>query len=107
MIHRPLKESEKEISVSQLSRFSSPLDIASHPTLEPEVKRAILASWASDRASVPGCPALRQPPDAERPVEVDEVLDALKLLDRATDDRPARQSTAAVRRTGRGQAPTT
>ena len=35
-----------------LSDFRRPFDIARHPTLEPEVKRAILASWASDAAAV-------------------------------------------------------
>lgn len=34
-----------------LTDFRRPYDIARHPTLEPEVKRAIFASWASDSAS--------------------------------------------------------
>lgn len=64
-----------------VSQFRHPFDIARHPTLEPEIKRAILASWASDRAAVKGKPALRRPPGVKRPIPVDEVLAALKSLD--------------------------
>jgi uncharacterized protein YbjT (DUF2867 family) len=61
--------------------FRRPFDVTRHPTLEPEVKRAILASWASDSAAVESRPALRQPPGAPRAVAVDEVLSALRALD--------------------------
>lgn len=63
------------------SRFLHPFDVARHPSLEPEVKRALLASWASDRAAVRNKPALRKPPDAKRAVPVDDVLAALRSLD--------------------------
>lgn len=63
------------------SRFLHPFEVVRHPSLEPEVKRAILARWASDRAAVPDKPALRKPPGAKRPVRVDDVLSALRLLD--------------------------
>lgn len=69
-----------------VSRFTHPFDVARHPTLEPEVKRAILASWASDAAAVPDQPALRRPADVEKPVAVDDVLAALRALD---DDAPS------------------
>lgn len=64
-----------------VSRFTHPFDVARHPTLEPEVKRAILASWASDASAVPDQPALRRPADVERPVPIDDVLAALCALD--------------------------
>lgn len=64
-----------------VSRYLHPFDIAGHPTLEPEVKRAILASWASDRSAVEGKPALRKPPGARNPVPVDDILAALRSLD--------------------------
>lgn len=67
-----------------LSRFTHPFEVARHPTLEPEVKRAILASWASDASAVPDQPALRQPAGAEVLVPVDDVLAALKALDSPT-----------------------
>jgi hypothetical protein len=72
-----------------VSRFTHPFDVARHPTLEPEVKRAILASWASDACAVPGQPALRRPADIEVPVSVDDVLAALRALDR--EARPPTQ----------------
>jgi hypothetical protein len=64
-----------------VSRYLHPFDIAGHPTLEPEVKRAILASWASDRAAVEGQPALRRPPGTRRAVPIDEILAVLRSLD--------------------------
>ncbi|MDF7775817.1 hypothetical protein P1X14_11215 [Sphingomonas sp. AOB5] len=65
-----------------VSRFLHPFDVARHPSLEPEVKRAILARWASDRSAVPDKPALRKRPGARRAVPVDDVLAALRSLDR-------------------------
>lgn len=63
------------------SRLLHPFDVAHHPTLEPEVKRALLASWASDRAAVMDNPGLRRPPGVKRPFSVDEVMAALRVLD--------------------------
>jgi len=67
------------------SRFLHPFEVARHPSLEPEVKRAILASWASDRSAVRDQPALRKPRGARRAVPVDEVLAAMRTLDESTD----------------------
>lgn len=69
-----------------ISRFLHPFEIAEHPQLEPEVKRAILASWASDQAAVPDQPALRKPPGLDAPIPLDDVLSALHALDRTTPD---------------------
>ena len=63
------------------ARYLHPFDVAHHPSLEPEVKRAILASWASDRHTVENQPSMRQPPDLKSPVSVDDVLAALRSLD--------------------------
>jgi acetyl esterase/lipase len=77
------------MSMSQpVSRFLHPFDVARHPSLEPEVKRAILARWASDRSAVAGQPALRKPPGMRRAVAIDDVLAALRSLDGET--RPDR-----------------
>lgn len=65
-----------------LDHFRRPFDVVKHPTLEPEVKRAILASWASDRAAVRDRPDLRQPRGLRRPVPVRDILAALQNLDR-------------------------
>lgn len=70
-----------------ISRFLHPFDVADHPQLEPEVKRAILASWASDRVAVPDHPALRHPPELDHPVTVDDVLAALHTLDEPAPPR--------------------
>ena len=67
-----------------LANFQRPFDVARHPTFEPEVKRAILASWASDAAAVEGRPDLRHPPGLKQPVAVDDVFAALRSLDRAS-----------------------
>jgi len=64
-----------------VSRYLHPIDVARHPSLEPEVKRAILARWASDRSAVEGKPSLRKPPGIRRTVPVDDVFAALRSLD--------------------------
>lgn len=64
-----------------LSHFRRPFDIAKHPTMEPEVKRAILASWASDAAAVEGRPGLRRPNRHGPPMAFDDVMSALKSID--------------------------
>ena len=50
------------MSVHYFQRLQDPRDLAGHPQLEPEVKRAILASWASNAFAVRSRPALRKPP---------------------------------------------
>ena len=71
------------------SRYLHPFEVAHHPSLEPEVKRAILASWASDRSAVKDQPAMRKPPGARRAVPIDEVFAAMRSLDEpGTDSRP-------------------
>jgi hypothetical protein len=63
------------------SRYVHPFDVAHHPTLEPEVKRSILASWASDHNAVENEPAMRKPPELKEPVPLDDVMAALRSLD--------------------------
>ena len=65
-----------------LFTYRHPFEVARHPSLEPEVKRAILASWASDAAAVPSRPALRRPRGGGRPIPVDDIFAALQLVDR-------------------------
>jgi hypothetical protein len=67
-----------------LSHFRDPFDVVRHPQLEPEVKRAILASWASDAHAVENQPALRQPPGLDRPLHYDDVMAALRNLDQGS-----------------------
>jgi hypothetical protein len=62
--------------------FARPRDVVDDPELTLDEKRAILASWASDACAVEAAPALRRAPGAKRPVDIDEILEALQLLDR-------------------------
>jgi len=73
------------------SRFLHPFEVAHHPSLEPEVKRAILASWASDRSAVKNQPAMRKPPGARQAVPVDDIFAAMRTLDQQTDHRGSLQ----------------
>jgi hypothetical protein len=68
--------------------FDNPRDVVGDPDLTLSEKRAILASWASDACAVEAAPALRCAPRTEHPVPVDEILEALRALDKqasATD----------------------
>jgi hypothetical protein len=62
--------------------FEHPRDVVADPDLTLNEKRAILASWASDACAVEAAPALRCAPGAPRPVPVDEILEALRTLDK-------------------------
>ena len=78
--------------------FERPSDVVNDPDLTLNEKRAILASWASDACAVEAAPELRTAPRGE-PVRFDEIIDALRTLDRqaglAKDTRRYRR---AVRR---------
>jgi len=81
--------------------FEHPRDVVADPDLTINEKRAILASWASDACAVEAAPALRCPPGG-RPVSVDEILEALRDLDRQTWASDAQA--ARLRRSMRGRA---
>jgi hypothetical protein len=61
--------------------FSHPSEVVKDPDLTLNEKRAILASWASDACAIEAAPALRKSP-AGPPVRFDDVMDALRALDR-------------------------
>jgi hypothetical protein len=79
--------------------FEHPRNVLSDPDLTVNEKRAILASWASDACAVEAAPALRCAPGGRQPVSVDEILEALRDL-----DRQARAGPVSLRRRGRGTA---
>jgi hypothetical protein len=66
--------------------FEHPDQVVNDPDLTLNEKRAILASWASDACAVEAAPALRRAPGGRRPVSVDDILDALRALDRTAGD---------------------
>ena len=70
------------------SVYDHPRDVVADPTISIGEKRAILASWASDAASVASNPALRELPGSRAMVTIDEVLDALSALDRGPKGPP-------------------
>ena len=61
--------------------FAQPIDVVNDPDLTLSEKRAMLAAWASDACAVKAVPALRRPP-GHAPVQFDDIMDALRLLDR-------------------------
>jgi hypothetical protein len=62
--------------------FDRPADVVNDSDLSLDEKRAILASWASDSCAVEAVPALRHSPGGKRVVSFDEIMDALRALDR-------------------------
>ncbi|KKC26557.1 hypothetical protein WP12_08225 [Sphingomonas sp. SRS2] len=70
-----------------LSHFRHPFDIGRHPSFEPEVQRAILASWASDAATLKHDPHLRSSPPKGSASPVSDARSALKSLDRYMEGR--------------------
>ncbi|MCK1741500.1 hypothetical protein IVA80_11620 [Bradyrhizobium sp. 139] len=84
------------------SVYDHPRDVVQDPTLSTKEKRAILASWASDAASVASNPVLRELPGSDRTVTIDEILEALATLDNhpkgPPGGKPAR--TRSISRTG-------
>ena len=81
--------------------FACPADVLNDPDLTLSEKRAILASWASDACAGEAFPALRQPAGSV-PVGFDDIIDAMRELDRQEDARPLRhyRSVLADRRPG-------
>ena len=74
------------------SVYDHPRDVVADATISIAEKRAILASWASDAASVASNPTLRELPGSNRIVTIDEVLEALSALDRGPKGPPGGKS---------------
>jgi hypothetical protein len=66
--------------------FQHPQHVIDDPDLTLNEKRAILASWAFDACAIEAAPALRQPLGPERPVRFDDIMDALRTLDRQASE---------------------
>ena len=60
--------------------FSHPTEVVNDPDLTLNEKRAILASWASDACAIEAAPELRKGP--KRPVLFDDIMEALRALDK-------------------------
>jgi hypothetical protein len=81
------KEFDLDYLLHPAGAFRTPMDVVSDPDMTVQEKRAILASWASDACAVESAPGLRRPPSAPV-VRFDDVLDALKQLDREAAHAP-------------------
>jgi hypothetical protein len=62
--------------------FEHPSHVVNDPDLTLNEKRAILASWASDACAIEAAPALRYAPGGKKPVRFDDVMEALRTLDK-------------------------
>lgn len=60
--------------------FGHPSEVVDDPDLTLNEKRAILASWASDACAIEAAPELRAGPRV--PVRFDDIMDALRTLDK-------------------------
>jgi hypothetical protein len=103
--HTRVDEGDIETLLHPSQLYEHPSEVVSDPDLTLNEKRAVLASWASDACAVEAMPALRKGPNG-RVVAFDEIMDALRALDRlvvAVPGRP-RESRVAVRnaKSGRG-----
>jgi len=78
--------------------YDNPSEVVNDPDLSLNEKRAILASWASDACAIEAAPSLRKSPTG-RIVRFDDIMDALRILDRQLCAQPARQQQAVRRRT--------
>ena len=67
--------------------FDHPRDVLAADDIGQDEKRAILASWASDIFTIESIPTLRLYPGTDQAVTYDEIIEALKTL-----DKPDRQS---------------
>jgi hypothetical protein len=72
--------------------FEHPSDVVNDADLTLNEKRAILASWASDACALKAAPLLRPAPGVKKPVGFDDVMEALRAL-----DRQAQQNNTATR----------
>lgn len=76
-----------------VSHYSSPGDVLQSEALSVPEKRIILSSWASDIYAVDSQPALRKIPGMPAPLYLEEILQALRQLDRE-ENEPGRESAA-------------
>ena len=78
--------------------FDHPEQVVDDADLTLNEKRAILASWASDACAVEATPALRRVPGSRRVVSIDEILEALRKLDKQVGEKGSSWARRQVRR---------
>ena len=75
----------------------NPRYVVNDPAMSLAEKRSLLASWASDARSVANYPSLRRL-DSGALVAIDDVLEALKMLDGTTQRASARHARPTLQR---------
>ena len=81
--------------------FEHPSNVVNDPDLTLNEKRAILASWASDACAIEAAPALRCAPGGKKIVRFDDVMEALRTLDKQAQHGDAAARYRRVLRRGR------
>jgi hypothetical protein len=78
--------------------FELPSHVVNDPDLTLNEKRAILASWASDACALEATPHLRSAPGGKRAVLFDDVMEALRALDKQANEKDAARYRRVLRR---------
>ena len=78
--------------------FEHPSHVVNDPDLTLNEKRAMLASWASDACALEAAPHLRRTPGGKQPVLFDDVMEALRTLDKQANEKDAARYRRLVRR---------
>jgi len=78
--------------------FEHPSHVVDDPDLTLNEKRAILASWASDACAPEAAPHLRGAPGGKQPVLFDDVMEALRTLDKQANEKDAARYRRVLRR---------
>ena len=78
--------------------FEHPSHVVNDPDLTLNEKRAILASWASDACAPEAAPHLRCAPGGKQPVLFDDVMEALRTLDKQANETDSLRYRRALRR---------
>jgi hypothetical protein len=81
--------------------FESPAAVVNDADLTVNEKRAILASWASDVCAIEAAPELRAAPSG-RTVRFDDIMDALRTLDKQNNGDKYRRALRRNRLFNRG-----
>ncbi len=78
--------------------FEHPSHVLNDPDLTLNEKRAILASWASDACALAAAPHLRCALGGRQPVLFDDVMEALRTLDKLPTEKDRARSRRVLRR---------
>src|ERR1700752_3147272 len=82
--------------------FGHPREVVEDPDLTLNEKRAILASWASDACAIEAAPELRAR-QRRSPVRFDDIMDALRTLDKQANGDKYRRAIRRNRLLRRGR----